>query len=1205
MSKPSFKMQNFICLFTGEPQNVQLLKTVKLLLKISSLMYGMLSLVNPRKIQLLLYLLFYTVCLKAGIVADTFVSLRTPSGELRIAEGCEAAVLEINISGDVSEALEVRFVVGGTAQNGEDVNFIPPLIQLPAGDSILQLPILAVADGIAEGTEYLNIWILAGNLRDSFYLDIVDPIPVKPDLGQDKLLCSGEEFTFTVSEGAYVRYDWFSEEGIICLDCPELKVQAAYNLKYMVEATSKLGCKGRDTAAVILLPQVPPPQNLQCGTTTDQRLSIYWDLVPEALGYEVSIDGTLWQPTELPNFEWEGLVSGQEQQLRLRSLGACNSSAIVEIACRTLNCLVPEYKVEVNDPKCPGSFDGSVKILVDDPEQVLGYRLDGRLYATNFFSGLSPGNYSIEVVMRSGCNFLLSVFLEEPPAVDFTMQLLSAATCKGLMDGVAELSWRDTVLQADSIVWDNGEYGARANRLSVGMHEVTLYFPGFCPLRTNILVPFSDSLSAISEIHPVSCAGEKDGELTVLAINGVAPYQYDWNQGVFKEPNIKNLPPGLFSLEVRDARGCLLEDTFFLDEPEPLELSVKPTDVTCAGAKDGTAQSMVTGGRRPYAYFWSGGGRSESVSGLGPGPYRLFVQDSSGCRKNIDFEIFSPDSLNAVLSLRKPDCFGASNGAIEVVAKGGFGAYRIEWEDDSLAGFSRNQLTSGLYGFQLFDSNHCSISRIVNLEEPDSLNLAWEVSGETCPGNRDGSIALQVSGGTGNYRAIWQNGAVSMERHNLPASLQRVLIYDENACLKEAAIEVGLEDSLRVSFVMEEPSCTGYSDGSFGLEISGGTEPYAVNWQDGENLPQRQGLSAGLYAFTIADAGACRSSGQLNLGEPKPLEVSYELVAPSCNYSTDGSITLLAGGGVAPYTYIFENVEEKSSPVLAGLSEGTYPLLLKDNNGCRLADTIFLAAPEKLSLKKNVLEPLCFDSFDGQIKLEAGGGSGDYEFVWLGPEGMVFSGSRAENAGRGRYDIELRDKLGCLLTDSLFLDSPSLLQVDLSIENTVKEFIPFSPLVSASGGTGLYTFLWYLGDSLFHDCTNCLPPKVLPFQQQNLKLELYDENGCLAVASQKLEIVKNRDFFIPNVFSPNGDGNNDTFELFGFGQIRIEVFDIFDRWGNLVFSSPAFRLGQETRKWDGTQNGKKMPAGVYLWKLRAIFPDGFVDHKMGSVLLVR
>lgn len=1178
---------------------------MKLLLNLSSLPYGVLRHICFFKRVWYLYFILSPFFLQGRATADTLLNLSTPSDEFLIAEGCEAALFELALSAASSEPLDIIFTISGTAQNGEDINLIPPSIRLPAGDTLLLLPILAIADGIPEGPEYLNIGVQVGSLRDSFTLTIVDPIPEKPDLGPDPELCPGEEFVFSVSEGSFVRYDWFSGENLLCRDCPELSVPMDGHTIYIVETTDKLGCRGRDTAKLVFLPEVPPPQNLHCGTVTDQTLSIHWEAVPEARAYEVSIDGISWQRTELPFFEWQGLDPGEEQLFGLRTLGPCAASETISISCETLNCPVPGFRVESSDPGCPGSADGSLKILVDTPDQVKGYWFEGAFYTTNFFSGLSGGNYSIVVEMKNGCNFVLGVFLAEPPTIEIDAQVTSPATCRGSEDGAAELSWTDSDLLPDSIIWDNGEYGFRARKLSTGTHVATLYFPGFCPILANVWVPYTDSLSVIHEIHPVSCFGEADGELTVLAYGGTAPYGYVWNGGERTGSNINKLPPGIYALEARDARGCLLQDTFFFDEPEPLEVAIDKSDVTCAGNKNGTASSVVTGGRMPYSYFWSGGGRSDEVANLGQGTYRLFVQDSSGCRKNTDFEIFSPDSLKAEVLLQQPDCYGAANGAIEIFAEGGLGEYRIEWQDDSLAGFSRDQMKGGLYGFQIYDRNNCSLSRVLELKEPDSLRVAWSLTGESCPGNRDGSIALKVSGGTGSYSAIWQNGAVSMELHNLSASRQRVLIYDENGCLKEAAIEVPVEDSLRVSFVMDEPSCKGFSDGSLSVEIRGGTEPYTINWRDGESLPDRYELAAGLYALTITDSGSCKAYRQLSLTEPEALDVDYLFVPPTCDYSSDGSITLLPRGGVTPYTYGFGSGETETNRALAGLSEGIYPILLKDGNGCLLADTVFLESPEALSLKKKFREPLCFDTFDGQISLQAAGGNGGYEFSWLSPDGSQLEGAVIEGVGRGLYGIELRDQLSCVLRDTLFLDSPPLLQVELKMEKTVKEFISFTPLVAAKGGTGLYTYLWYWGDSLFYDCTNCLPPKVLPFREQNLKLELYDENGCLAVASQKLEIVKNREFFIPNVFSPNGDGINDTFELFGFGAIRVEVLEIFDRWGNLVFSSPPFLLGEKSRQWDGSLNGRNLPDGVYLWKLRAVFPDGFIDHKMGSILLVR
>ena len=201
--------------------------------------------------------------------------------------------------------------------------------------------------------------------------------------------------------------------------------------------------------------------------------------------------------------------------------------------------------------------------------------------------------------------------------------------------------------------------------------------------------------------------------------------------------------------------------------------------------------------------------------------------------------------------------------------------------------------------------------------------------------------------------------------------------------------------------------------------------------------------------------------------------------------------------------------------------------------------------------------------------------------------------------------MEVRDRNNCLLRDTLLLNAPAPLRLDLRLDNAVEEYKTYTPDVSVSGGQGTYTYLWYWNDSLFYSCSDCLPPSLIPTSFEQLKVEVFDQNGCYARYEQQLTILENKNFFVPNAFSPNGDGVNDCFEPFGYPGIRITAFEVFDRWGNRIHIAPPFSPGDGTGCWDGRYRGKNLAPGVYLWRLRAIFPDGYTTIRQGSLLLVR
>ncbi len=1164
---------------------------------------------NRYLFYLLIVPILFVPSVLAGFSSDTSIVLHTYSGLPVLGEGCHSATIELSIEPVLSVPLEVNFQVSGTAQNGEDINYIPPIIRLPAGTPALSFPILAVDDGISEGPEELEIQVSIGKLVDTFSLTIVESEFFQPVLGPDLLVCLGDTLTIrdlNLADSALpLIYRWFVDGVAICDDCKELTLAPDQALLVVVEATDIAGCAARDSIHLIPAEVPVAPSNLACGTVTDTRLSIQWEPIPEALSYEVRLENGSWESTALPQYEWKGLTPGQGYDFEVRAVGKCTYSPVSTLSCHTLNCATPGFVVETSKVSCPGASDGSINITFAGRPAIQGFWLDGVFREQGVFDSLPGGHYKISIVTSSGCDFDIGAYVEEPLQIPVEVSLIDPAYCEGSADGSAVVTWQYEEYSPDSVVWDNGEKGLIAQKLSSGRHYVTLYFADFCPVRTFIDVPYADKLSLISEIYPVTCNGADDGEIAVLAYNGTAPYTYQWKGLVGSSNAIKDLVPGIYPLVVKDARGCVLRDSFLLEDPLPLEVSVEATDVSCAGYDNGNARAVVSGGRGPYAYFWSGGGLKVETDRLSAGDYYLVVQDSEGCRRRTDFEINQPERLQADINLRRPSCYGEDNGWIKVLPSGGTGEYQIRWEDDLQGAFERENLGAGIYSFDIVDENKCPFSSDVELLEPDSLEVIWEVTGETCPGNRDGRIALSVSGGTGDIFVNWQDGSTDSIRTGLPASLMRVWVSDENGCQDILGIEVTVEDSLRVDFLVREPSCKGMADGRVAAEIEGGSPPYDIKWEDGSKTAEFTGVKTGLYSLTITDSGACRATRQVRVNEPEVLELAFLPEAPSCDYSSDGRIAVLPSGGVAPYTYVYDGVERNAQLDLEGLKAGVYPLEIRDRNGCTLRDTFFLAGPASLHLSAESTVPSCYNATDGIWELELSGGTGSYDVTWLGPDGSILYGQSLDGAGRGWYEVQVRDENDCLLEDSLYLDAPPLLEVSMQMAQAVKEFISYQPVISSKGGTGLHTFLWYWGDSLFYSCTNCLPPVLIPTTQSQLRLEVYDENGCFAEVGQNFRILKNREFFIPNAFSPNGDGINDHFSLFGYKDIRIEVLEILDRWGNLVYRSGPFLLGEGNPLWDGNFNGKKMPAGVYLWQLKAVFPDNFIDYRKGTILLVR
>jgi gliding motility-associated-like protein len=213
------------------------------------------------------------------------------------------------------------------------------------------------------------------------------------------------------------------------------------------------------------------------------------------------------------------------------------------------------------------------------------------------------------------------------------------------------------------------------------------------------------------------------------------------------------------------------------------------------------------------------------------------------------------------------------------------------------------------------------------------------------------------------------------------------------------------------------------------------------------------------------------------------------------------------------------------------------------------------------------------------------------------------------NLTPGDYTIEVIDATGCKLSDTFKIYD--LVIVDVSIVNYVNDVFIFD-LGDTMKFTYLYTgstfdpdsSVWKLGDSVI--CTNCPVLELEAYLAGQITLEAYDERGCYSEDHLSFQVVRERDVYIPNVFSPNGDGLNDYLTLFTDADVtKITLMEIYTRWGDLVFRKEGFDPNIPDEGWDGKFNGEDLNPGVYVYRINIIYGDGLEDNLAGDVTIIR
>jgi len=320
----------------------------------------------------------------------------------------------------------------------------------------------------------------------------------------------------------------------------------------------------------------------------------------------------------------------------------------------------------------------------------------------------------------------------------------------------------------------------------------------------------------------------------------------------------------------------------------------------------------------------------------------------------------------------------------------------------------------------------------------------------------------------------------------------------------------------------------------------------------------------------------------------------------SCFGESDGS-AIANVTGMSPYQYSWSTGSPDQS--ITGLSSGDYFVTITDGNGCQTQSSVLITEPEEFSIGFEVAQPDCFGHNQGTITVMQTGGVLPIRYSIDGinfQSSPVFSGLNS-----GTYTVTALDANDCDVQEIIWINVPIEIHVDLGMDRillpgdtTLLEAIVNVPFDSLS------TITWSGLINPF--CPTCLTQPVAPIITTAYSISISNSQGCSDQDSIVVIIEKNVDIYIPNVFSPNGDGTNDRLLISAASEVEeIESMEIFDRWGNLVFAVKNFLPGDPTYAWDGKMRGTEMNPGVFAYKMMARFKDGRREVRNGDVALVR
>jgi len=390
------------------------------------------------------------------------------------------------------------------------------------------------------------------------------------------------------------------------------------------------------------------------------------------------------------------------------------------------------------------------------------------------------------------------------------------------------------------------------------------------------------------------------------------------------------------------------------------------------------------------------------------------------------------------------------------------------------------------------------------------------------------------------------------------------------------------------------------------MTVAGGTAPFSYLWTPiNEITKDITDLSGGDYTINITDANNCTWDTTITILEADAILINSVTVTDvtGCFGSDNGSIEIDAIGGAAPLEYsIDDGATWQTSNIFTDIGGGSYPISVQDANACLITDNpVTLIEPEAIVFSTNVTNLSCYGTADGSIEITiASGGIAPFEYSIDG--GTTFqAGSNFADLSAGDYDAVVMGSDGCLSPGITVTVAEPLEIVILSGETTSTCLgeSQGSVVVTAEGGTGDLTFILKLNGS--EVATNS-DGNFTGLDVGTYAVDVFDDNDCGPVSSSPLEVQQSPTYEcaidIYNAFSPNNDGINDRWNIYRIENYPNAVVKVYNNWGTIVFTSTA---GYPT-PWDGTFNGKALPAGTYYY---IIDLDNGEQPKSGTVNIIK
>ncbi len=448
-----------------------------------------------------------------------------------------------------------------------------------------------------------------------------------------------------------------------------------------------------------------------------------------------------------------------------------------------------------------------------------------------------------------------------------------------------------------------------------------------------------------------------------------------------------------------------------------------------------------------------------------------FLDNSSSTQLLLD-DVYYEDVPAPTLAASHTDilCNGAATGTATAVVTNGALPLTYSWSPSGGTADTATGLTAGTYTVTVTDGLNRTDSATVTVTEPTAIVSGVTSTNSTCNGANNGSITLAPTGGTAPYTYLWSTNDTGTSITGLSAGTYSVDITDANGCVVTENVTITEPAVLTVaSSSYTDVTWYGGNDGSATVSVTGGTAPYTYSWApSGGTADTATGLVAGTYTVTVTDANGCTVTESFTIIQPIPLMVqSTSQTNAKCNGGADGTATIVAMGGNAPYTYSW-TPSGGTNATATGLTAGTYTVTVTDATSNTITESFTITEPGAITpILSHQSDVLCNGASNGSATITVTGGTAPFTYTWS--NGLVTNNATVSNLKSGTYTVTVTDANGCTAatTVAITISQPAALVFTTTSSTNVSCYgqNDGSATVVVSGGVGPYSYSWSNGQS--------------------------------------------------------------------------------------------------------------------------------------------